>query len=71
MALSFVNIFKKEDAETESNGVEHVEASGIAETQNDEPKRVGTARAVPAAGPVRKPELEVNPGLESGVSFDP
>ena len=36
MALSFVNIFKKEDAETESNGVEHVEASGTAETQNDE-----------------------------------
>lgn len=74
MALSFVNIFKKEDAETESNGVEHVEASGIAETQNDEPKkRVGTARAVPAAGPVRKPELEVNPpGLKpGGVSFDP
>ena len=41
MALSFVNIFKKEDAETESNGVEHVEASGIAETQNDEPKKGG------------------------------
>ncbi|MBY5961441.1 CCGSCS motif protein [Marinobacter nauticus] len=41
MALSFVNIFKKEDAESESNGVEHVEASGIAETQNDEPKKGG------------------------------
>lgn len=34
-------------------------------------KRMGTARAVPAAGPVRKPELEVNPGLKPGVSFDP